>query len=127
MRYIAAQVMCMRLPAAQLGSKVACQSGGLSRIAYLHCGATNTHNLSAGSEVAGLARLQFLGSLLPATPWQLTPVVPGPPVQTERAIRFVGLSTALANAQDLADWLGITGPVGGLSLTCSLCLFAAFY
>ena len=30
--------------------------------------------------------------------------------QTERTIRFVGLSTALANAQDLADWLGITGP-----------------
>ncbi|KAL4422681.1 hypothetical protein ABPG75_008878 [Micractinium tetrahymenae] len=30
--------------------------------------------------------------------------------QTERNIRFVGLSTALANAQDLADWLGITGP-----------------
>jgi hypothetical protein len=27
-------------------------------------------------------------------------------------VRFVGLSTALANAQDLADWLGITGPVG---------------
>jgi activating signal cointegrator complex subunit 3 len=25
-----------------------------------------------------------------------------------RAVRFVGLSTALANAQDLADWLGIT-------------------
>lgn len=34
-------------------------------------------------------------------------------LQTERAIRFVGLSTALANAQDLADWLGITGPVRG--------------
>ena len=32
-------------------------------------------------------------------------------MQTERNIRFVGLSTALANAQDLADWLGITGPV----------------
>ena len=31
--------------------------------------------------------------------------------QTARNIRFVGLSTALANAQDLADWLGITGPV----------------
>ncbi|XP_052179855.1 DExH-box ATP-dependent RNA helicase DExH14 isoform X1 [Diospyros lotus] len=27
--------------------------------------------------------------------------------QTERAIRFVGLSTALANAHDLADWLGV--------------------
>jgi replicative superfamily II helicase len=27
--------------------------------------------------------------------------------QTERAIRFVGLSTALANAQDLAEWLGV--------------------
>ncbi|KAL1337994.1 DExH-box ATP-dependent RNA helicase DExH14 [Arachis hypogaea] len=27
--------------------------------------------------------------------------------QTERAIRFVGLSTALANAGDLADWLGV--------------------
>ena len=28
---------------------------------------------------------------------------------TERAVRFVGLSTAVSNAQDLADWLGI-GP-----------------
>lgn len=27
--------------------------------------------------------------------------------QTELPIRFVGLSTALANAVDLADWLGI--------------------
>ncbi|KAJ6867833.1 DExH-box ATP-dependent RNA helicase DExH14-like [Populus alba x Populus x berolinensis] len=27
--------------------------------------------------------------------------------QTERAVRFVGLSTALANASDLADWLGV--------------------
>ncbi|KAJ8643830.1 hypothetical protein MRB53_005578 [Persea americana] len=27
--------------------------------------------------------------------------------QTERAIRFVGLSTALANARDLGDWLGV--------------------
>ncbi|CAL9109847.1 unnamed protein product [Musa acuminata var. zebrina] len=27
--------------------------------------------------------------------------------QTERSVRFVGLSTALANARDLADWLGI--------------------
>ncbi|KAK6925102.1 Sec63 domain [Dillenia turbinata] len=27
--------------------------------------------------------------------------------QTERAVRFVGLSTALANACDLADWLGV--------------------
>ena len=26
---------------------------------------------------------------------------------TNQAIRFVGLSTALANAADLADWLGI--------------------
>jgi hypothetical protein len=57
-------------------------------------------------------------------PWQLTSVVPGPPVQTERAIRFVGLSTALANAQDLADWLGITGPVGGIPFKCSLRLLA---
>ncbi|KAF9624190.1 hypothetical protein IFM89_008128 [Coptis chinensis] len=31
--------------------------------------------------------------------------------QTERAVRFVGLSTALANARDLADWLGV-GDVG---------------
>ena len=29
--------------------------------------------------------------------------------QTARSVRFVGLSTAVANAQDLADWLGI-GP-----------------
>ncbi|KAG8652394.1 hypothetical protein MANES_06G085400v8 [Manihot esculenta] len=27
--------------------------------------------------------------------------------QTERAVRFVGLSTALANAGDLSDWLGV--------------------
>ncbi|KAL0421948.1 UNVERIFIED_CONTAM: DExH-box ATP-dependent RNA helicase DExH14 [Sesamum latifolium] len=27
--------------------------------------------------------------------------------QTERSVRFVGLSTALANAHDLADWLGV--------------------
>ncbi|KAJ7978726.1 DExH-box ATP-dependent RNA helicase [Quillaja saponaria] len=27
--------------------------------------------------------------------------------QTERAVRFVGLSTALANSGDLADWLGV--------------------
>ncbi|XP_047939428.1 DExH-box ATP-dependent RNA helicase DExH14 [Salvia hispanica] len=27
--------------------------------------------------------------------------------QTERPVRFVGLSTALANAHDLADWLGV--------------------
>ena len=31
--------------------------------------------------------------------------------QTERPIRFVGLSTALANAQDLADWLGVGAQV----------------
>ncbi|GIL81339.1 hypothetical protein Vretifemale_10405, partial [Volvox reticuliferus] len=31
--------------------------------------------------------------------------------QTGQPVRFVGLSTALANAQDLADWLGI-GPAG---------------
>lgn len=29
--------------------------------------------------------------------------------RTQRAVRFVGLSTALANAQDLAAWLGV-GP-----------------
>ena len=27
---------------------------------------------------------------------------------TERKVRIVGLSTALANARDLADWLGIS-------------------
>lgn len=31
--------------------------------------------------------------------------------QTSRSIRFIGLSTALANARDLADWLGV-GEVG---------------
>lgn len=31
--------------------------------------------------------------------------------QTERTVRFVGLSTALANASDLADWLGV-GEIG---------------
>ena len=32
--------------------------------------------------------------------------------QTDLPIRFLGLSTALANAADLADWLGINKPVG---------------
>ncbi|WCJ35849.1 Activating signal cointegrator 1 complex subunit 3 [Euphorbia peplus] len=31
--------------------------------------------------------------------------------QTDRAVRFIGLSTALANAGDLADWLGV-GEIG---------------
>ena len=31
--------------------------------------------------------------------------------QTEQNIRFLGLSTALANAADLADWLGIKSQV----------------
>jgi activating signal cointegrator complex subunit 3 len=30
---------------------------------------------------------------------------------TARDVRFVGLSTAVANAQDLADWLGIGAKV----------------
>ncbi len=30
--------------------------------------------------------------------------------QTDTPVRVVGLSTALANAKDLADWLGIAGP-----------------
>eukprot|EP01125_Pyxidicula_operculata_P022548 TRINITY_DN928_c0_g1_i3.p1 TRINITY_DN928_c0_g1~~TRINITY_DN928_c0_g1_i3.p1 ORF type:complete len:2094 (-),score=618.62 TRINITY_DN928_c0_g1_i3:183-5534(-) len=32
--------------------------------------------------------------------------------QTETPIRFVGLSTALANPEDLGDWLGIEPPLG---------------
>lgn len=28
-------------------------------------------------------------------------------MSTSQVVRFVGLSTALANARDLADWLGI--------------------
>ena len=38
--------------------------------------------------------------------------------QTERTVRLVGLSTALANAADLADWLGIgrkVAPEAGLT------------
>ena len=31
---------------------------------------------------------------------------------TERTLRIIGLSTAVANARDLADWLGITGTIG---------------
>lgn len=31
---------------------------------------------------------------------------------TERPLRIIGLSTAVANARDLADWLGITGTIG---------------
>jgi activating signal cointegrator complex subunit 3 len=30
--------------------------------------------------------------------------------QTDRPLRLVGLSTALSNAQDLADWMGIKPP-----------------
>ena len=33
--------------------------------------------------------------------------------QTERQIRFVGLSTAIANSADLADWLAIKPQVSG--------------
>ena len=33
--------------------------------------------------------------------------------QTERQIRFVGLSTAIANSADLADWLAIKPQVRG--------------
>ena len=36
--------------------------------------------------------------------------------QTDLPIRFLGLSTALANAADLADWLGIKKPVNLLLL-----------
>ena len=36
--------------------------------------------------------------------------------QTERHIRFVGLSTALANAIDLASWLAIKPQVCSVSL-----------
>lgn len=51
---------------------------------------------------------------------------------TSKAVRVVGLSTALANARDLADWLAIkqvTQPLcfrpGGLpALTCSPSLCA---
>lgn len=52
--------------------------------------------------------------------------------QTDLPIRFLGLSTALANAADLADWLGIKKPVNLLlllflvavaELYCSMCCF----
>lgn len=51
--------------------------------------------------------------------------------QTERPIRFVGLSTALANAQDLADWLGVGPQVGGWRgwwhvAACAYCCCAAW-
>lgn len=39
--------------------------------------------------------------------------------QTDLPIRFLGLSTALANAADLADWLGIK-PVVSCSYLCIL-------
>lgn len=35
--------------------------------------------------------------------------------QTNRSLRIIGLSTALANAKDLADWLGI-GQVGSFGV-----------
>ena len=34
----------------------------------------------------------------------------------QQPIRFVGLSTALANAADLADWLGISPKVSAAAL-----------
>lgn len=40
---------------------------------------------------------------------------------TERGVRFVGLSTAVANAQDLAEWLGI-----GSKVTLQLYYFLLF-
>lgn len=40
-------------------------------------------------------------------------------------IRFVGLSTALANAADLADWLGITPKVALSNLHASIPFFSA--
>ena len=52
--------------------------------------------------------------------------------QTDLPIRFLGLSTALANAADLADWLGIKKPVKLLLLLflvtiaemyCPMCCF----
>ena len=53
--------------------------------------------------------------ILSQRPSTLSPLPYPPPryiaAQMKRAVRFVGLSTALANAQDLADWLGI-GPKG---------------
>ncbi|KAM1340459.1 hypothetical protein ACFX2H_038850 [Malus domestica] len=39
--------------------------------------------------------------------------------QTEREVRFVGLSTALANAGDLADWLGV-GEIGLFNFKASV-------
>ena len=38
---------------------------------------------------------------------------------TEKKVRIVGLSTALANARDLADWLGIS--------QVSLCIYTCMY
>ena len=35
---------------------------------------------------------------------------------TERRVRVIGLSTALANARDLADWLGIKQVIFSLAL-----------
>lgn len=43
--------------------------------------------------------------------------------QTDLPIRFLGLSTALANAADLADWLGIKPVVSRLPHTsCIACM-----
>jgi activating signal cointegrator complex subunit 3 len=38
--------------------------------------------------------------------------------QTGHNVRFVGLSTALANARDIGDWLGIDKVSGGGCLWC---------
>ena len=45
---------------------------------------------------------------------------------TSNRLRVIGLSTALANAKDLADWLGITGRCRTL-LTNRLCYIDANY
>ena len=45
--------------------------------------------------------------------------------QTDLPIRFLGLSTALANAADLADWLGINKPVNYPPIqVCLVCVIA---
>ena len=45
---------------------------------------------------------------------------------TEQAVRVVGLSTALANARDLADWLGIKQVICQVKNSQHYCLVSLF-
>lgn len=47
--------------------------------------------------------------------------------RTQQGVRFVGLSTALANAHDLAAWLGVGPQVCACCLIFYLCVFICLF